>query len=330
MNAQAAIAANLGDPADADATVPGPVQWDSPNGQNPDEDFATLWNRMEQGEKPAEAPKEEPAAPEKEPEAATEPEKEEKPKEEAKEVAVLDLTPFREALPGLVIEKPEDLVSIVTQLRDTKDVYDQMERLVSGDTALQTYLRLRTEGTDASVAVIEAFGDKAQVPDKDEDPEAYANWKAEEARKEEREKAQQREIAKTKQIQERAAREAEQTLKAFTERMKEVEGFDAKSFVRTFNALTMGDELGRFRQDAFDIVYKGLNHDKILAEAVKKAEGAAFARGAKSVKDKAGALPDVPNPSGSRASVSTPESEEIKRFAQELTPSGNWWDNLPK
>lgn len=260
-------------------------------------------------------------------EVEAEPVAEESEESEDADKPVVDFSLLREMLPESVIESEEDARTHIERLRTSDQAMQVFESLAEGDDALVAYIELRKQGKTPRLAAIEAFAELTEVPDPDEDPEEYADWKAEQAVKAEREKHANEQRSRTEKEAKERAKAAQQVFDASMKRNGWTEDH-AERIALAFQQMTAGDpNTGRFRGDTFEIVDKGLRYDdtvkaiesvvssvtKIGAKAAEDAEGdseltksvkaairSAFAAGVKRVRDAEAGIRSGVNLVGSR------------------------------
>lgn len=260
-------------------------------------------------------------------EAAAEPEssgpaQDDAPPSAAAEAGQEDGTPsgvldrFRELLPAVAINDEGDVYSAVEQLKETADFYNRVEAIVEEDERMQEYVNLRLAHPDepASAHALMAFGGVDEAPDKHDDPDAYADYVASQRIAEAAKKREQEQLDASAAVRQKAQQSATSAFEAFLARQK-LDPDKASQFATEFQVLLHGDNRGVFRQDAFDIVWRGLHHDELVAEAAKKArtEG----RNAAIAELKGGTRPTSPKGSGlptpSASGSGTPGAEPSKR-----------------
>lgn len=226
-------------------------------------------------------------------------------------------------LPGRVIETDDDARAAIGTLEEASRVLGDFNALIEGDEAALAYLAARREGVPARQAAFRAFGDLAAIPDADEDPEAYAAYAAEQARAEVRGEFDAKEQAKQAAAQQRRMEDEQRALTAFAQARGET--FDAGAYAAEVRALLFGDpDTGRVRSDKYEVIFNGLNHKRLVEEAVQaaRAEGEKAGRTA-AVKDlkaarkgKADGLPTLT----SGGSAQRPAPEGVERFLSSTPP----------
>ena len=265
----------------------------------------------------------------------------------------LDLSVFEDALiPGSTVGSVEDVVEHLRSYRDSHETLEQFEAVVGADEALQSYLKDIQAGVDRRVAAASAFGDLTTAPDPDEDPEAYADWKANKAVIEERKRTEAKESERAQKQREAAAKQLVSNFKGTQERL----GLDESETQRLFSfwkSMTEGDPVtGKHPARAFDVIYRGMQYADVEAQintAVSKAERgdlkalaaeksdhpmvakvktalrSAFTEGAKAPGKRRKDVETTPDLAGSRR-PSGSENKELSEFASSLKTE-NWWDH---
>jgi len=290
------------------------------------------------GEAPEETEEPEQGAPEDETEedepAEAENEAEQEGEDEDEDEESVDAEPLpdevqetvNEHFPGRVVETTEDLGAVMEETRETLQIFDAVDREVEEDSDLAHYFELRfQEGASTLEAKVRAFGDLEDAPDKEENPEAYADWVAE--YREAKKTAEQDEAAE-EQISEAEQRLEEETERSFL-RLKEERDMSDEEFHRfteAVNKLVFGDDRGRVPSDQAERLYFALNKDDILEEVRQEA----YEEGRKEGRNEQveGELSDngrgdgLPNPGG------TAEPEEPKSDREEeLEALGSQFEN---
>lgn len=255
------------------------------------------------------------------------------PQESPKEAAVFDYETLSAEL-GTHVKTPEELLSHVQQLQDTADGLQGLHELVGSNDQFKALVTAFLEKQDPAQAALAAIPNlKQEAPDPDLDPEAYADYKTQQALKAQQTETQQKETARQKALAEKAQQSTRRAFQAFSERVaKTNEDFDAKEFASAFDSLTRPNpETGRFQKDAFDVVYRGLHHDELVAAAVEKARKDAFAEGARKVTSTQKNLKAPPNLNGSRQgadSLTDREQEQLGELQDlgRLVQTTNYWE----
>lgn len=225
---------------------------------------------------------------------------------------------FKDLFPGRVVETVDDAREVMESYQERLNLLDQFDGVVSGDETLTAYLQDRIKGVSPTEAARKHFAALAAVPDPDEDPQGYAEFRAEQARAEERAKYEGQQQSAEKQKAERRMQGEQRAIDAFA--AKQGEDFNGERFIADVRGLLYGDpETGRVRADKFDVLHRGLNFDTLVADAVSKAEKNAFARGVRSVRDKAKQAQTPPMLTGSRGPAGDaldPEARDFLKMAQ--------------
>ncbi len=363
-----ATEADTSAPEDADATLPASVDWDSADEGNPyspdngfDEAFAAL-EAAEQA-RAGDAASGEAASGEAETEGrsgaesqaaeagaetadtgedladpdAAETAGEAAGDESAEATEGIDFSALSSQL-GTHVKGAEQLVEHVQGLQERADGLAHLEQLVTTNEAFGKFTAALVEGKSPEEAALGAIdGLTRQAPDPDVDPDGYADFRADRARQEERAKFQEQSAQEQQRTQQRGAKAVERAFNAFSERMDGAsEGFDKQAFAQQYLSLTQIDpQTGRFRPDAFEVIHKGLHHDRLVKEAVEAARKEGITKGVRKVRDTQQDLQAPPNLTSSRremagAEASGEEAQKMRRFAQETLSGSNWWDEIPE
>ena len=222
-----------------------------------------------------------------------------------------------EHFPGRVIETTEDLNEAMSEVRQTVEIFDVIDRAVEEDSDLEQYFELRfQEDVSQLEAKVRAFGDLEDAPSKEENPEAYADWIAE--YKQAKQQAEQDDHAE-EQISEAEQRLQQETEASFKRLKQERDMSDDEfdRFTEEVNKLVFGDQRGRVPSDQAERLYFALNKDQVLDEVREEAyeEGVQDAKNGEIEEDlntnqKGDGLP---NPGGS-AEPEEPKSDFEKRL----------------
>jgi hypothetical protein len=301
-----------------------------------------------------ETPDDEPAGDSADDDLEAEPtgEQEADPEEEAPPPA-FDLSVFDDALiPGAAVDSVDDVVEHMRSYRQSHEVLETFEKVVSADTALQNYLKAIQGGTDQRIAAQEAFGSLTSAPDPDEDPEAYADWKANKAVMEEKRKAEAKSAEQTQKQQQEISKQVYGHFEATVKRL-DLDSDQAERLRSTFRSITQGDPVtGKYPPRAFDLLYHGMQYGQVQSEIksvtaqaekgnlkglaadksdhplvaeVKTALRTAFTEGAKAPSKRRRDVGSVPDPTGSRK-PSGSDNKELSDLASSLKKD-NWWDH---
>lgn len=173
---------------------------------------------------------------------------------------------------GLPVSDPKELPAYVRDLQTGAELSGEIRAMAGESPEFASFLTLVAQGKSIDVAAREAFARVADVPDPADDPEGYQRWADRQA-----EKRAQTQLSKQQEADEQAKAKAlgQQVRKSFdahTQRMASVEGYDDAAFRKDAQSVLYGDPTtGRYRGDAPDILYRGLNHDTLVKQAVDTA-----------------------------------------------------------
>lgn len=174
---------------------------------------------------------------------------------------------IRRAIPGAVVENDEQAEVYVRQLAREADGMNDLRATIQEVPELAAFFRALGEGSAPRLAAVEAFRDLASAPDP-EDPE-YADWLRAEGARKERQRIDRERAAETQVQRQQRADAMEASLNAFVQRNPDV---DADNLREQFYSLFEGDRRTKaFRGDAYEVVYNGLNHKQLVADAVEAA-----------------------------------------------------------
>lgn len=207
-------------------------------------------------------------------EAAAEPleatdDAEEKPAENPAPVAATIpdnvLSELRRRLPEK-IEKIEDAYAQIDEYREQADMLAAYNSALENSPEITDVVSRILDGDDPLVAVKEVFKYAFGEPDKEEDPEAWAEWKVQdELSKKARKEAGAKARAAAERSQ-RMIRQAKDNYDGFV-RAHQLDEAAATEHAHNFAKLFTGENGNRLR-DEHDIVFKGFNHDRLLQEAL--------------------------------------------------------------
>lgn len=237
---------------------------------------------------------------------------------------------IRTRLPDVAINDEDDLLDTVEQMYEARQNLQFFDQLVSQDPNLQNYIQQVVDGTDPRMAAVEAFGDLTEAPDPEEDPEAYAEWRENRARQQERQKMETEEEKQQRKRMEAVRESAQKQFETFAQQVREQdEDFDPDQFRRTMLSIMMGDpESGRYPRQAFRVVYRGMKFEDAVEqareEAYRKGRNDAFEEVDEQSKRGAAATPNL-NATSSRTTSeesTTTGDEEGEELARQLAGSG--------
>jgi hypothetical protein len=164
----------------------------------------------------------------------------------------------------------DDVAERVNRLQTERDGFHELGALMEERPDVGRYIEARLEGSSPQEAAMAAAdGLTSEAPDPDIDPEGYAEYKAEQARKEERSKHSEEAAQQRQKRQKQMRRQVQRDFQAFVDR-HDMDDEEAQDFGETFSEVVQGDpKRGRTRSDMFDIVYRGLpdNYESAIEEA---------------------------------------------------------------
>lgn len=173
--------------------------------------------------------------------------------------------------PERVIETQEDLEAAIRDDREAAETLDHLDALVAEDDHLARYLELRVqEKLDNRAAAMRAMKELVEAPDPDEDPEAYADWKAERKLQEQRQQERKEREQQLSEAEERAQRQSVKSFKALKQK-RDMSDEELDVFRRRVNTLLFGDDRGRVPPHQAEILYRGMHFDELVEERVEKA-----------------------------------------------------------
>lgn len=232
-----------------------------------------------------------------------------------------------EHLPGHVVETKEQLDEKLESLTETAKVFDVVDRLYEQDERLSEYTELvLQEDMSPMEAAFRAFGELFEAPDPQQDPEAYADWKAE-REVAERERAQDEQ--EEDELDEVAERYENQTAASFQRlaEKKDMSEEELNTFKKKVNTLVYGDPNGHVPSDQAERLYFALNKDAIIDQVREEAleEGRRQGRNEKIDDETSGQKGDgLPNPdkSGAAEETRTAEEEELAALGKQFEQTG--------
>jgi hypothetical protein len=164
----------------------------------------------------------------------------------------------------------DDVAERVNRLQTERDGFHELGALMEERPDVGRYIEARLEGSSPQEAAMAAAdGLTSEAPDPDIDPEGYAEYKAEQARKEERSKHSEEAAQQRQKRQKQMRRQVQRDFQAFVDR-HDMDDEQAEDFGETFSEVVQGDpKRGQTRSDMFDIVYRGLpdNYESAIEEA---------------------------------------------------------------
>ena len=172
---------------------------------------------------------------------------------------------IRRRIPG-VIESEDDFYQHLDRLSERNAALEQIEQLYESNPTLLQMAQLLGEGKDFSTAALSLIDEVDPEPNIDENPREWAQWDV-----------KRKEALKVKAAQQHAAQEAEQKRRASAEQVtKHYEEFvraqslsdeDATQYAKDYTVLMKGDPVtGKRRRDEHDVIYRGLNFEKLMKE----------------------------------------------------------------
>ena len=246
-------------------------------GTSEEEVMASLGLAQEEAvvdETPANEPTDEPEEPTEEPTDEAEPTDEpaEEPTDEPEGLPASLLVEVRRRIGG-VVENEEDLYQHLDRLSERDSALQQVEELYGSHPELLKIVEMIT-GDDAvpiSVAASVIAGEVDPEPDADDDPKAYAKWYA---RQQETKRLQKEQRLDSEKQRERRKAASDAVTKNYEEfvRAHSLTAEEASDYAKEYSVLFGGDPVtGKRRRDEHDIIYRGLNFDRLLKAEVDKA-----------------------------------------------------------
>lgn len=204
---------------------------------------------------------------------------------------------LRRAIPGAPVTDAASLVPYVEALHGQAQGMQELQATVGAVPELAAFFRALDAGTPPRAALVEAFRDAVDAETlRDDDPEAWQALVEREAEKKARTAGQ---TTRTEAL----AKQSREAFEGFLSRKAAEPDFDGDRYLADVHTLINGDAVtGRYRGDAPEVLYRGLNHETLVqaavAEAVAKERAAVLAE-VRSGQHTAGTLaaPDLgPNP----------------------------------
>lgn len=233
------------------------------------------------------------------------------------------------ALFGESFESDEAATERMRALKDENESFNDLRGLLKDNEQLGSlFVGLLEDGLDLREAAVKAIpGLKSEIPDKYDEPEAYADWKARLA-KEETERQHQEQLAQ--QEAEKLARANADVDRAFASFVAEHDLDDeAKdAFQKNFILYRLGDpETGRIPPDIFEREWKAQNFDAEIERVRKEAHAAGKNEAIEQLTSRRGMRGDgVPALAGAGTAakdLSAKERKEEARF-RDFARDGHW------
>lgn len=229
--------------------------------------------------------------------------------------------------PNRVVETQGQLLDAVEQSRQHEQMFYAVDEIVEQDDALGTYLELRVqEDLGPARAARRAFDELLSAPDPNEDPKAWAQWKADReiAEREAEQDAQQEQSLD--EAEERVQDQMSRSLQAARQQLG-LSGEEYTRFVAEVQRLVAGDERGNVPSDFGKRMYVALHFEDILRRERQKAREEAHAEGRNEALDDQAQRrrgDGLPKPDGSRAPADdlSEEEERLERIGDSFSESG--------
>jgi hypothetical protein len=170
---------------------------------------------------------------------------------------------FNDAFPDVGAQTTDD---VIAELRNERQANDVIVGILDEHPEVQAFLRsLATPGATLAEALAQAFPEAAGAPDREADPDGYAAWlKAQGAREAE----QRQQQVRLREAEAETARVAETGRKS-VQALATAQGWD-EAATRRF-----GETIATFVEtppaNFAEVLFHGLNHQRLLDEAVQAA-----------------------------------------------------------
>jgi hypothetical protein len=177
----------------------------------------------------------------------------------------LDAERFAEET-GINAETPEEAADAVNRLKKQNAGYRELEQIVQQNPGFQQMVAELADGKTVAEAAAALDGVQIEAPDPNENPEAYAEWKAEQKMSEQEIKQQAtQQQERRRQVQQKEERMREE-FNSLVER-HDLSDDQAQTIGETLARLTVTKPGAQFRAKDLEVLRKGLNYDKAIEAA---------------------------------------------------------------
>lgn len=236
--------------------------------------------------------------------------------------------------PERVVETTDQLTEAIEADRQSTALVSRVDQLLEEDPHLEKYMELRLqEDADPRAAAIRSMEELVTAPDPDEDPEGYADWKAERQLKEREQEQSQAEEEEVSQEVENFQQQTARSFQAYQQK-HDLSDQELERFEQRVNTLVFGDQSGNVPSDQAERLARAVHADQyvhqdeveqMLEEARREARNEAIEE---MQSDQRG--DGLPKPSGSSEPTGemSPEDEELQTignsFEERTTTVEDW------
>jgi hypothetical protein len=171
---------------------------------------------------------------------------------------------------GIQAESTDELTEQVNRLKTQNEGFHELQQIVESNAGFQKMLSEMADGKTPAEAAAALDGVTTEAPDPNENPEAYAEWKAAQKMKE---KEQQREQEQQSDREQKIQREKRRLESEFENvvRNNDLSDDQAQALGETLARLTVSQPGASLRAKDLETLRKGMQHDKIVEQKIEEA-----------------------------------------------------------
>jgi hypothetical protein len=171
---------------------------------------------------------------------------------------------------GIQAESTDELTEQVNRLKTQNEGFHELQQIVESNAGFQKMLSEMAGGKTPAEAAAALDGVTTEAPDPNENPEAYAEWKAAQKMKE---KEQQREQEQQSDREQKIQREKRRLESEFENvvRNNDLSDDQAQALGETLARLTVSQPGASLRAKDLETLRKGMQHDKIVEQKIEEA-----------------------------------------------------------
>lgn len=171
---------------------------------------------------------------------------------------------------GLQAEDTDELTEEVNRLKTQNEGFHELEQIIESNAGFQRMLNEMADGKTPAEAAAALDGVTSEAPDPNENPEAYAEWKAAQKMKEQEAQQQQEQQSEREQKIQRKKRRLESEFENVVEN-NDLSDEEAQTLGETLARLTVSQPGATLRAKELEQLRKGVQHEQIVEQKVEQA-----------------------------------------------------------
>jgi hypothetical protein len=171
---------------------------------------------------------------------------------------------------GIQAESTDELTEQVNRLKTQNEGFHELQQIVESNAGFQKMLSEMAGGKTPAEAAAALDGVTTEAPDPNENPEAYAEWKAAQKMKEKEQQREQEQQSDRQQKIQREKRRLESEFENVVEN-NDLSDDQAQALGETLARLTVSQPGASLRAKDLETLRKGMQHDEIVEQKIEEA-----------------------------------------------------------